>query len=114
MIRYDQDFVLGASWPEQGPLAISYKTAAGASAIPTGYIARAQWRPHPNSTTLLLEKLPTVNTSAGTFSLLLTSEDTLLLGSLSHWGLQLESPDGMIVVPLVEGRFNGSVNVVRS
>lgn len=115
MIRYDVDFVIGASWPERGPLLVSYLLADGTtSGIPDGYLARAQWRPHPNSTVLLLEQTPSIDYDAGSFEIFLESQDTAGLGSLSHWGLQLESPDGSVKVPLAQGQFNGSLNTVRS
>lgn len=115
MIRYDVDFVIGASWPERGPLLVSYLLSDGAtSGIPAGYLARAQWRPHPNSTTLLLEKTPSIDYDAGSFEIFLEAEDTAGLGSLSRWGLQLESPDGHVKVPLAKGEWNGSLNTVRA
>jgi hypothetical protein len=116
VITYDIDLVLGASWPERGPLHVTYLvpgTPSPAPGIPAGYLARAQWRQHPNSSLVLLELLPVIDYAAGSFDLSLTSEQTPLLGTLSHWGLQLESPDGLVQVPLAEGRTNGALKTVR-
>ena len=119
MLKYDVEFTLGSSWPERGALVVSYLlspdpvTGVQAPGIPAGYIARVQWRSHPNSTTTLLELLPTVDYSKGSFSLSLDSTQTTPLGSLSHWGAQLESPDGLIQVPLWEGKVTGNGKTVR-
>jgi hypothetical protein len=118
VIKYDADVVLGASWPEGGPMTVSYllppdNLGVRAPGIPAGYLARVQWRTHPNASTVLLEQLPTVDYLTGSFQISLTAEQTPLLGTLSHWGAQLESPDGLIQVPLFEGKVTGSGKTVR-
>lgn len=119
MEKVDIDFIFGASWPENGELLVKYLTAPDpdtllqSSAIPAGYIARIQFRPHPNSTEVLLELLPDIDYVAGTFPWRLDAAQTAALPSLSHWGLQLESPDGLTVVPLAGGRVNGHLKAVR-
>jgi hypothetical protein len=116
VIKHDIDLVLGASWPERGALHVTYLvpgTPNPVPGIPAGYIARAQWRSHQNSSVVLMELLPAIDYMTGSFDLSLDATQTPLLGTLSHWGLQLESPDGKIQIPLAEGRCNGAGKTVR-
>jgi len=111
--QQDIDVTLGASWPEGGPAQCSYKTAAGDPAIPAGYVVRVQVRKHPNDTTLILEKTPDVDYVHGTWSLSFTPAETATFPTLCWWGMDLESPDGSVQVPLVtKGKVTTTQKVV--
>lgn len=103
----DLDLVAGSSWAMLCKYLLPPDDlGVRAPGIPAGWVARAQFRNHPNQATPLITLEPTVDYGEGSFTLELTVAQTRTLPSLGYWALAIEAPDDSDGVELVRGRVN--------
>lgn len=88
-------------------------TGDRASALPTGWTVKAQWRKHPNDVGVLVELNPDVDHATGGFELVLTGEQVASLPGLCFWGVKAFAPGGEPSIPLIEGKVDVELAIVR-
>ncbi len=111
---YNLELEAGATWS----LGVRYLLppdvdGVRASAIPSGYVATAQWRRHPNDVTTLLSITPTIDYDEGSFILTLTAAQTRSLPNVAVWGVEVAAPGGEPTIRLIEGKCTTSLEIVR-
>jgi hypothetical protein len=104
---YDLDLTAGSRWT----LLCRYllppdELGVRAPGIPAGWVARAQFRNHPNQATPLITLEPVVDYGAGEFTLELTAAQTRTLPSLGYWAVAIEAPDDSDGIELARGKVN--------
>lgn len=89
-------------------LLFRYKLPNGSSAVNAGDTVKIVFKAHPNAAAVLLTKEPVPNPSTGEFTLLLTSAETLTLGTQGAWGAEIADDSGEPVTRLIQGKYNVS------
>lgn len=112
---YDLDLVAGSRWSMVVRCLLPPdELGVQNPGIPAGWIARAQFRNHPNQATPLITLTPTVDYDAGEFALELTGAQTRTLPSLGFWAVAIEAGDDSDGIELARGRVNVALEGVRS
>jgi hypothetical protein len=76
------------------------------SAINAGDVVTIVFKTHPNAATPLLTKTPTPDELTGEFTLTLTAEETLTLGTQGAWGCEIAASGGEPSARIMQGKYS--------